>query len=57
MGAAETVLGEDGVGLAGEVAVGIEQQLDAAAQLVVAQEQRVGGGGYVSQVDLYASGW
>ena len=43
MGTAEPDLGQDRIRLAGEVAIGIEQQLDPLAQLLVPQKQRVGG--------------
>ncbi len=43
MGPAELVVPELLVGFEGEVAIGIEHQLDALAQLFVAQEQGVGG--------------
>ncbi len=52
MGAAETVSREDGVGLRGEISIGKEQQLDPLTQLVLAQEQGVGGGFYVRHIDL-----
>ena len=44
MGPAKAIGREDRVALGGEIAVGIEQKLDALMQLVVAQEKRVGPG-------------
>ncbi len=54
MRAAEAVARQHGIGLRGEVAIGVEQQLDALAELLLAQEQQgVGGGFYVSHIDLF----
>ena len=46
MRAPETDLGEDGVRSRGEVAVGVEQQLDSLPQFLLAQEERVYAGGF-----------
>src|SRR6185312_16949636 len=42
MGAAEIALGENAVGLGGEIAIGIEQQLHCLAEFFLAQEYRAG---------------
>ena len=55
VGAAETVLVEDLVGVRGEVAIGVEEELDALAQLLLPQEERIGTGFYVNHVDIYGS--
>ena len=47
----ETVLGEDRIGLAGEVTIGIKQQLDALAQFLLAEKQRADAGFEVSHAD------
>src|SRR3546814_13409668 len=49
---AEAVGGENLVGLAGEVAVGEEQQLHRLAQLFLAQDEGVRTAFYVSPVDI-----
>jgi hypothetical protein len=51
MGAAEAGFGEDRIGLRGEVAIGVEQQFHALTQFLLAQEQRIDPGFYVSHVD------
>ena len=51
---AEPVLGQDRVGLGGKIPIGVEDQLDPLAQLLVAQEQRIDAGFYVSHIDIYA---
>src|SRR5262249_16328202 len=56
MRAARGEAGEDCLRLGGEVAVGVEEELDALAQLLLAQEEQVVGGGfYVSHVDLFSA--
>ena len=55
VGAAETVLGEDLVRVRGEVAVGVEEQLDALPELPLGQEKRISAGFYVNHVDIYGS--
>jgi hypothetical protein len=55
MGAAELVMPELLVGFEGKVAIGIEHQLDALAQLFVAQEKGVGGGSGFHAI-LYSAG-
>src|SRR6185312_4620858 len=54
MGAAEAVFRQHGVGLGGEVAIGVIEQLDRLAQLLLAEEEQVGAGFYVSHVDLFS---
>src|SRR5260221_3024488 len=51
IGATETVSTQYGVRPAGEIAIGVEQQLDALAEFLLAQEERVGSGFYVRHVD------
>jgi hypothetical protein len=53
MGAAEPVLREDRIGLCRKVAIGEEQQLDALADILVAEAGGVGRGIYVSHIDLF----
>src|SRR3546814_20921373 len=52
---AEAVVDQDLVGLAGEVAVGEEQQFHRLAQFLLAPEERIGHAFYVSNVDILAS--
>src|SRR3546814_17342278 len=52
---AEAVVDQDLVGLAGEVAVGEEQQFHRLAQFLLAQEERIGTAFYVSHVEIFVS--
>ena len=53
MSAAETVLGQHRVGLGGEIAIGIEQELHALPEVFLAQEEGIGARLYVSHVDIF----
>src|SRR5216683_2412147 len=52
--AAEAVARQHGVGLGGEIAIGVVEQLDALAQFLLAEEQEIGARFYVSHVDLFS---
>src|SRR6266481_3594643 len=54
MGSPKTIGLENRIGFRREIAIGIEQQFDALAQLILAQEKRIGLGFYVSHVDLFS---
>ena len=53
MGAAEAVARKDFIRVAGEIAIGIEQQFDALANFLFAQKKRTWTWFYVSHVDIY----
>src|SRR5690348_4841344 len=56
MRAAETIAHEHRIGLGGEVAIGIEQELDALPDFVLAEIDRRVLGLYVRHVDLFLAG-
>src|SRR5262249_5603495 len=53
-GTAEAISLQDRIGFGGEVAIGIKEEFDALAQLVLTKEQGVGLRFYVSHVDLFS---